>query len=1040
MIALFARHPTAANLLMVAMMAIGLISLPNLQRATFPDFETDVVQITVPYPGASAEEGEEAICLPIEQAMEGLSDLGELTCSAREGVVTASAEMREGGNLTRFVADVRTEVEAIDNFPSLAERPVTRILNMTDRVVSLAVTGPMDERDLKRFAEDLKTRLMRATSVSEVDVDGFADPEIRIQLDVRSLRRYGLDLPTVADMIARQSLDLPAGTIETQGQDVLVRLTDKRRDPSSFADLVIIGGERGGEVRLDEIATIVERYDDDAVRVELDGERAALLVIKKTKDQDTLSVMAEVRRFVEAEAAAAPPGVRFVFTRDAASIVADRMQLLLSNGAIGLVLVFAVMWLFFSFRFAFWVAMALPASFLASFAVLVLIGYTINMLTMVGLLIAIGVIMDDSIVIAENIATKLQDGLAPYDAAVAGVQQVLPSVGASFLTSICVFVPLAFLDGTIGRVLVAVPVVLIITLTMSLLEAFLVLPHHIAGAVRDERLSRFQRWFRGRFEAFREQGLGRLIDAAVSWRYLVLGTVLGAVLVTAGLVVGGAVAFRAFPSLEGDTIEARIAMPQGTPLAETRAAVDRVLAGLDAVDEDLRETHPEGRSLVRAVFVRTDVNADVSERGGHLATVTVDLLPNRERHVSVPDLLVLWREATGPVTAATGLSFKEPTIGPGGRALELRLYGDDLAELRDAADALQSWLARFPGVSDLQHDLRDGKPEIRLTLKEGAMGLGLDSRTVASQVRASLTGSEAAELQVGRETIEVNVQLDTVDLSTLGDLDTLPISLPTGATVPLGAVADFAWGRGAAQIQRIDGERVATLTGEVDRRRVNVNALLDTAIAEFVPELEVQFPGVELSLEGERAEQAETGASMRRAFTVGLLAMFVLLSFVFRSYVEPFIVLLAIPLAAIGAVLGHMALGLDLSMPSVLGLAALAGIVVNDSILLVNFVKLRAAQLGDVIEAAKAASRDRFRAVVLTSATTIAGITPLLFETSLQAQVLIPLVTSLAFGLLASTVLVLIVMPCAYAVLHDFGLTSLARERMAGERVAAASD
>ncbi len=1041
MIALFARHPTAANLLMVLMLVIGAVSLPQLERATFPEFEADAVAVTVPYPGASPADGEEAICLPIEEALEGLVDLDELRCAAREGMVTATADMRDGGDLSRFVANVRTEIDAIDSFPDLAEPPVVRELNLTDRVVSIAVTGPMGERDLKRYAEDLKTRLLRATDVRTVEIAGFAVPEIRIELDPAMLRRFGLDLGEVADIIRRQSLDLPAGTVETEGQDLLVRLADKRRTPERFADLVILGGERGGEVRLGQIARITEDYDDDAVRIELDGERAAVLEIKKNDDQDTLDLKAEVDAFLAQERATAPPGVRYVITRDTASVVQDRVDLLVKNGIMGLVLVFAVMWAVFSFRFAFWVAMALPATFLAACAAMVAVGYSINMITMVALLIAIGVIMDDSIVIAENIAAKYQQGMAPLDAAVAGARQVVPSVFASFATSICVFVPLAFLEGNIGKVLSAVPVVLVMVLIFSLIEAFLVLPHHVGGALAGERQpSRLHRLVAHGLDGARERVLGPLIDRAVEWRYLVMGLVTFVILAAVSLVVGGQLGFRAFPDLEGDTIEARVLMPQGTPLARTRDVVDRLLVGLDEVDAETRATHPEGRSLIRARFVRLGENRDVSESGAHLASVVVDLIPNEDRHVPVPELLRAWREAVGTVSDASVVTFKEPIIGPGGRAIEIRIRGDELETLGRAADELQSWLGRFDGVTDLHHDLREGKPEIRLTLREGARALGLDSRMLADQVRAALTGDMATELQLGPETVEVNVLLSRPGRDAVGDLETFPIHLPDDQMVPLGAVADLEWDRGLAQINRIDGARVVTLTGDVDRAAINVNQLLDEALAEIVPELEARYPAVAVNLEGERAEQAETGRSMRRAFLIGVLAMFVLLSFLFRSYAEPLIVLLAIPTAAIGVVAGHLALGLDLSMPSVLGFAALAGIVVNDSILLVTFVKIRAREYGDVVAAAKQASRDRFRAVLLTSLTTIAGVTPMLFETSLQAQVLIPLVTSLAFGLLASTVLVLIVIPCAYAILHDVDLATTARPAAAGAAEPAAGD
>lgn len=1039
MLDLFVRHPTAANLLMVAMMAIGLVSLPQLQRATFPDFETDAVSISVPYIGASAEEGEEGVCLPIEEALEGLEDLDEVRCAAREGFIQATVEMIDGGQFQRFVANVRTEIDAIDTFPDLVETPVIREANRFDNVVWVAITGPMSERDLKRYAEGVKERLMRQTPVSMVEIGGFGVPQIRIQLDPAALRRFGISLDDVARLIASQSLDLPAGTIETAGQDILVRLADKRRTPASFRDLVILGGDRGGEVRLGDVASIAEDFENAEKRVELNGERAALLLIQKTREQDTLRLKAAVEAFIEEERARAPPGVVYTFTRDTASIVQDRITLLTENGMMGLLLVLGVMTLFFSVRFSFWVALSLPVSFLAAFAAMVTLGYSINMITMVALLIALGVIMDDSIVIAENIAAEYQRGLSATDAAIEGARQVVPSVLASFVTSICIFAPLAFLDGNIGKVLAAVPVVLIVTLAASLIEAFLILPHHMASALEKSSESRFHRAFNRRFEAFRDRVVGPFVDGCIAWRYFVLGLTVMTVLIAVSLVVGGTVKFSAFPKLEGDIVEARILMPQGTPLSHTSDMVDKITAALDEVDRELTASNPNGTSLIRSLFVRYDSNADVTESGAHLATVTVDLIDNDERHVPVSDILSMWRERSGKVTEASAVTFKEPVIGPGGRAIEFRLQGEDLDTLRQAADELSTWLGAYPAVSDLVHDSRLGKPEMRLTVKEGAMALGLNSEALASQVRASLLGNEATELQVGRETIEVRVQLNRDSRSVLTDLDTLPIVMANGETVPLGAVADFQWARGLSQINRVDRVRTVTLTGEVDRALGNVNEILDDTQARFLPDLLARFPGLELSLEGERAEQEETGASMRRAFMIGLLAMYLVLSFLFRSYVEPFIVLLAIPAALIGVVFGHLALGLDLSMPSMLGLAALAGIVVNDSILLVNFVKRRAAEMGSVTRAAAQASRDRFRAVLLTSLTTIAGLLPILSETSLQAQVLTPLVTSLAFGLLSSTVLVLIVVPCAFAVLDDFGLTSLARDRRQ-ERLSPAGD
>lgn len=1027
MIRFFASHPTAANLLMAFLFAIGLLALPNLRRETFPDFSVDLVQVSVAYPGASAEQVEEAICQRIEDALDTLTEIAEVRCEAREGIGQATIEMREGGNVDRFLTDIKAEIDAIDDFPDTTERPVIKQIERTDLVVSIAIAGPMAETDLKVYAEAVKDRLIRLPEVSQVTLDGFADRQIRIELEPLALRQHGLSVGDIATVIQRQSIDLPSGTVETRERDVLVRFADQRRDPRGFEDLIVIAGDSGAELRLGQIATITDRFALDEQRTLLNGQRAALLHVNKRKDQDTLTVMAAVRRFVDTERAGAPPGVEMAFTRDRSSIVQDRLDLLTGNAKIGLVLVFLTLWLFFSFRLSFWVALGLPASFLGTAFVLVAIGYSINMLTMVALLIAIGLIMDDAIVIAENVARHLREQEDPVKAAIDGTHEVALGVFSSFLTSICVFFPLAFLEGDLGKVLRVVPVVLIVTLAVSLIEAFLVLPHHLGHGAGDQRPGRFRVAFDRRFDWVRENVLGRLIDVAVSWRYLTVGLVIMAFLLTLGAVLGGAVKFRAFPDLDGNVIEARILLPQGTPLERTEGVVARAVAALERVDAEFTPRQPAGRSLVRHVLVQYGTNRDAFETGPHVATVTVDLLEAEHRNARLTDVLNLWRSEVGTVPDVLSMTFAESQIGPAGIPIEIRLQGNDLADLKKASEDLTAWLARYPGVADLQDDLRPGKPEVRLTLRAGAMALGLDAADLARQLRAALYGTTADEIQVGRESFEIDVRLAASGRESLGDLDDFAVTLPNGGQAPLSAVAVVESGRGVARIARVDGERTVTLRGTVDTAVANTNEILADTRARFLPHLATTHPGVRVALKGEAESQQETGQSMQRGFLIGLLGIFILLSVQFRSYVEPVIVMLAIPFAAIGVVAGHAVLGLDLSMPSALGAAALAGIVVNDSILLVMFVKRNVAAGESPLDAACHASRQRFRAVLLTSLTTIAGMLPLLFERSLQAQVLIPLVTSLVFGLLASTILVLIMVPAAYAILTDLRLTTVAR-------------
>jgi multidrug efflux pump subunit AcrB len=1027
MIRFFAAHPTAANLLMLLFLVMGLIAVPQVRRETFPDFTEDQVQVRVEYPGASPEDIEDAICRRIEDAIEGVNYVDEVLSEAAEGLGTVTATMEEGADFQQFIDDIRTETEAITDFPPLAERPIIRELNRTDAVVSVAVTGPDHPPTLKAYCEDLKERLQRLDPVSLVPVAGFSDHQIRIELPAETLMESGLSVDDVAEVIARQSVDLPAGVIETRERDILVRFVDERRSPEEFAELVVLTSPSGAEVRLGDIAArITDRFEQDERKILFSGRRAGLLEVTKTKTEDTLTVFDAVQGFVRREQADAPAGVKLALTQDVSSIVRNRLTMLVTNGWQGLVLVFVVMWLFFAFRFSFWVAMGLPVSFLGALFFLPLLGLSINMITMVGLLLAIGLLMDDAIVIAENIATHLTKGEGVLDAVVEGTREVKGGVLCSFLTTVSIFLPISFLAGRIGRVMEAMPVVLILVLSVSLVEAFLILPHHLAHAFRKGALGQQGR-FRRRFDAalgwVRDVLLGQAVALLVRWRYLVVGIAAMLLLVSLAMVAGGLLKFQAFPDIDGNVVEARLLLPQGTPLGRTETVVERLTEALSRVNAHFRPRQPRGQDLVQAVNVQFAKNVDAYESGPHVATVTADLLPAETRDAPVDDILSLWRKETGTPPGVISLKFAEPGFGPAGRPLDIQVQGDNLAELQAAAQEILDWLGQLAGVYDLSQDLRPGKPEVRLRLRDGAASLGLTAHDLASQLRAAYFGKTAAEIQVGPESYEIDVQLHQADQDTLADLVYFHVTLPDGSQVPLSAVAVAEEGRSYARIARVDGQRAVRVQGEVDTQEANTAEVLTLFQEEFLPDFRQRHPTLRVTLKGEAEESQITQGSLLRGFLLGVVGIYLILSFLFRSYIEPVIVMLAIPLALTGVIWGHLVMGLELSLPSVLGFVSLAGIVVNDSILLVEFIRLRRRQGDSVLDAAAQASRDRFRAVLLTSLTTTAGLLPLLAERSLQAQVLIPLATSLVFGLMASTVLILVFMPVVYAVLSDLGLT-----------------
>jgi multidrug efflux pump subunit AcrB len=1020
----FVSHPTAANLLMLFLLAAGLASLPTLERETFPEFAPQELRISVAYPGAAPEDVERTICQSLEDAIEGVDDVGEITCQALENTAVATVKMAEGGSFAQFMDDIKSDVEAIDNFPEQAETPVIKQLGRTDHVVSIAVAGPMPVTDLKAYAEQLKDRLQRIPRVSQVSLRGFSARQLQVRVTADVLQRHGISIGEIAATLAGQNIDLPAGVLETPEQHYLIRFMNQHRTAQELSQIVILGSRKGsGEILLGDIAAVEDSFELDEEKVLMNGHRAALLEIYKNKSEDTLRVFDAVKAFVEQEQQAAPPNVKLTLTQNNASVVGARLQILVSNGLQGLLLVFIVMWLFFKFRFAFWVAMGLPVSFLGGLFIMSLLGQSINMITMVALLISLGLLMDDAIVISENIATHLKQKESALKAAIEGTRQVAPGVLSSFLTSVAVFAPLAFLSGNMGRVLQVIPVVLIAVLAVSLVEAFLILPHHLGHALKKEAHGS-RTGFRQRFDHgidwFCSEVVGRMVDAAIGWRYLFLGLVIAIFLASAGMMAGGHLKRVAFPDIDGDSMEARLLMPQGTPLWRTEAVVNHIITALHGVNEHFTPMQAEQKPLIKDIMIQFNKNPDAGETGTHVATISADILTAEERVGRIDDFLKYWRDTTGMPPDILRLNFREPQAGVAGMAIEIRLQGDDLDELKQASLELQAWLQRYQGIMNLSDDMRPGKSELQLKMKEGSLAFGLTALTVATQLRDAFWGLTPQEVQSAGEFYEIRIMLEKGSRKHLNDLLDFRVVSGTGHQVPLSSIADVRMDRGYARINRIQGLRTVSVTADVDTEKGNANQILAATNQQFLPALKKKFPGIRIEIEGQAAESNKTGFSMVRGFIIGLVGIFILLSFQFRSYIEPAAVMVTIPLAMIGVIWGHVVMGLDISMPSIMGAASLAGIVVNDSILLVAFLKLRVRQGYSVADAAKAASRDRFRAILLTSLTTIAGLTPLLMEKSLQAQILTPLATSIVFGLLASTLLVLLVVPAIFCVFDDF--------------------
>jgi len=1028
MIRFFAGHPTAANLLMLVFIILGLKFAPGIRKETMPEIKHYEVQVQVVYPGANPLEVEDSICRRLEDATDGISFIDEKRCESRSNLGSMVLKMVESGDFATFIDDVRTAVDGVDDFPEQAETPVVQELGRTQDVVKIALSADMSRRQLKDLAEHLKRELLKDPIIPLVEISGFSQRQLAISVPMENLRRYGISVADIANTIAQQNVDLPGGVIEGREQEVELRFADERITTDGLAELVIIEGDDGGEVRLGEIASIADRFEDAETYIEFDGKPAALLAIKKNSLDDSLVVFEAVEEFIEQQKQWLPPEVDMQLTQDFTSIVKDRLAMLGENSWQGIILVFLTLLLFFSLRYSFWVAMGLPVSFLAGFFLISQTGISINMLSMVALLLAIGILMDDAIVIAENIASKLSEGLAPLDAAIQGAKMVSRGVISSFLTTVMIFGSISFLEGNLGQILRVVPIVLLLVISISLVEAFLILPNHLQHSLshgqnkKESWLDRFRKRFEIKFERFRDWVEDK-VQEAIEFRYAVVGGTIALFLLAISMMASGVLKFVGLPEMDGDVVQARVLMNAGTPLSETQATVEHILEALQLADEEFSKR--EGQQVVKHVSVSFGENADAFETGPHLATISVDLVTAEQRELRLDDFLNYWRGHTQAQPNQISVLYKEPSFGPAGRPVHIRFFHDDLKTLSVVSQQLQSWMHGYNGVINIMDDLRPGRPELTLTLKPGATSLGLNSGVIASQLRSAFYGQKVAEVNTFYDNPEIFVELDAASQDSMGDFDLFPVIHPAnGAIVPLSVVADIEQSRSYSRIERVDNQRVVNVYADIDNAHANSAQVIADLQKTILPELLEQYPHLRYSLEGEAANNAKTQGSMKSGFLLGLIGVFLLLSFQFRSYLEPIIVMIAIPLALIGVIFGHLVMGHSLAMPSMIGFISLAGIVVNNAILLVEFIKLREAEGMTVKQAAALACRDRMRAIVLTTSTTVAGMLPLLLETSLQAQVLIPLVISISFGLLTATVLLLFIVPCLYGIWDDFGLSN----------------
>ena len=1025
LLARFAAHPVAANLLMALMILTGIYALAGINTQFFPNFDMGQIMVRVAWQGASAEDMEEGVTRPLEQELRNLDDLDAITSTSAEGSATIALEYREGADMGEALEEVKSRVAQVRNLPEDAEEPeITRVTSF-DPIASALVyareDGPRDLAELRTLAQDMRDELL-SRGIAKVDILGLPEQKISIQVPPERLRELGLSLQQVADQISAQSRDLPAGEI---GEDVAarqLRSEAQRRRPTAFEDITVVADAEAGRLTIGDIATVLEKDRTDQVRVTYNGRPAVELELKRSQSGDTLASARTLQRWASETRPALPPGVGLIVYDEAWSLLKERIGLLVKNGAGGLMLVLAILFLFLRGRVAVWVALGIPVSFLAAVALLYLFGGSVNMISLFALIMTLGIIVDDAIVVGEQALTRYQhQGEGPIQAAVNAARRMWPPVVSSSLTTMAAFLPLMLVGGPIGKILFDIPFVVICVIGASLLEAFLVLPGHLGAAFRGMERERNGRGLRSRFEAgfnrFRDGPFRRLVELSVAYRGRTLASGVAVLVMAVGLMAGGRLPFSFFPSPAGNIVHANAKFVAGTPRAEVDAFLSHLRNTARATAAEA-EGEPLHLVLVRHGTTSGSEQTGGARNGDQFGSVMLELVSAERRNITTDGFIERWRGRIQRPPGIESLTITAQRGGPPGRDIDVRLTGAGADRLKDAAQELSRALQRYPGVSAVEDDMPFGREQLLYRVNAEGRSLGLTEAAVGEQLRAAYAGHLTQIFTRGQDEIEVRVSLPEAAQNDVGALTWLPIRLPSGEMVPLGSVVDLETRRGFEALRHAEAALAVHVQGEVDRDVTNANRVLGALEAEVLPQVQRSY-GVSYDYVGRAEDQAETLADMKRGLVAGLVLIYLVLAAVFASYAWPLVVMAAIPFGLVGALAGHWLMGIELTVLSLFGLFGLAGIVVNNSIILVSFYNDLRQDGMSVHDALVGASCRRLRPMLLTSLTTIAGLTPLLFEDSLQAQFLIPMAVSITFGLAFATVLVLVLVPAMLSLQQD---------------------
>ncbi|MCP4203474.1 MAG: efflux RND transporter permease subunit [bacterium] len=1031
----FARNGVAANLLMVLIVVGGLMTVRSIKREVFPEFSIDLISVTVPYPGAAPEEVEEGVVVRIEEAIQGIDGIDDIRSTAAENAAAIIIEIMDDANLERVMNDVKSKVDAIDTFPLEAEEPVIEEIIRRTQVIEVVISGDADERTLKVLGERVRDDLSNLPEITQVQLVAARPYEVSIEISEQDLRSYGLTFDEVAAAVRRFSLDLPGGRIRSRDGEILLRTEGQAYEGPEFERLPLRTQRDGTSLLLGDVATVVDGFADTDLWSRFNGRPAVVVQVFRVGEQSALEVADVVKQYIAETRPRLPEGISLDTWHDETIVLRSRLDLLTRNGLAGFALVLLVLSLFLKLRLAGWVSLGIPISFLGAVIFMPWNDVSVNLISLFAFIVVLGIVVDDAIIVGENIHTEYESGLEGLEAAETGAIEVAKPVVFAVLTSVAAFAPLLAVTTTMGKVMRVVPIIVIATLMFSLVESLFILPNHLSHLKQEKPGAARKTGPWRRLQRRVSTGLAFLIEntyrptlkKAIEWRYLTFAFGIAGLLLTFGVVRGGWVKFNFFPAVEADNTAAMLTLPQGTPAEVTAAAIERIEeAALELAHEIEEET---GDRAIRHVLSSVGsqpfraqqsrgVTGSANFDSPHLGEVTLELQAAEERRIGSTDIADRWRAKVGEIPGAVELTYSS-SLFSSGEAVNIELFGPSLDHLTAVAQRLKEEIAAYPGTRDIADSFREGKREIELQLTREAELAGLTQLDLARQVRQAFYGEEAQRIQRGRDDVKVMVRYPESDRKSLADLEQMRIRSPQGAEVPLATAARTTLSRGPAAISRTNRNRVVNVTADVDTEIANTNEIIADLAARVLPRVLADYPEIRFSFEGEQEEQRKTMSDLLSGFMIALLVIYGLLAVPFRSYLQPLIVMSAIPFGLIGAVWGHVIMGLDLAILSMFGIVALTGVVVNDSLVLVSFIN-RATRRGATLrEAILIAGEARFRPILLTSLTTFAGLTPLLLEKSMQAKFLVPMAVSLAFGVLFATFITLILVPSLYSIVED---------------------